>query len=720
MSSGIFPSCLELCEFLGSKGRKVLPLLAAVAALFLVSQPLFSQASQSGIQGAVYDQTHAVIAGATVTVVDVARGNQRALTTDNAGEYGAANLIPGMYTIRAEAKGFQTVEQANVILQVGQTVRVDLTLMPGEQTQTVTVTSEAPAINTSDAQFGGTVSNDLVNALPLNGRTFQRLLELRPGLVTTTPGAGTGTNQFTNGRKNGDDLYRVEGMASICNTGTPVSCVNDAYRGGDASSILPIDAIQEFDTEQNPKAQDGWKEGSFISVGLKSGTNAIHGTAYAFGRNALATDAANAFTHTVTPADLEQFGVTAGGRIVKDKLFWFLGYEGLRDVLGDTAVDTIPEDVFNPADTSNSASMINACNFLSSNTKITSGAANVGPYNPIGTTGQNGHVNALSARLSGITVNPTTGCTVTASSSTIENVFPFNGTTSPFFNPPLTPSGPLDNGLVKADYIPGPHHHIGFTFFTAEGQQIINNATAQLEPQWMLSVHDLARMYVGSWTWAPNSAWVNDVRFGVNYLVNNTFPGDQNLLPSNPWPNGYGMPTGVTNPVYGGFPNTTFTAFTGALGAGSRGGSTIRGPEGNEDLVDNVSFLHGKHSFKFGFEYIDIIDDQGLQGNSSVLDQGSIKFTTLQAFLAGTTNGGSILVGDNTSEFRSHWYAGFFQDDWRIKPRVTLNLGVRYELEGPMTERNNYLGNFNPSVNPATTPAIQQSRSGRADSPLLP
>ncbi len=128
-------------------------------------------------------------------------------------------------------------------------------------------------------------------------------------------------------------------------------------------------------------------------------------------------------------------------------------------------------------------------------------------------------------------------------------------------------------------------------------------------------------------------------------------------------------PAGPTRSTAG-FPNTTFTAFTGALGAGSRGGSTIRGPEGNEDLVDNVSFLHGKHSFKFGFEYIDIIDDQGLQGNSSVLDQGSIKFTTLQAFLAGTTNGGSILVGDNTSEFRSHWYvrASFSKNDWRIKP----------------------------------------------------
>ena len=686
--------------------RRALPLLAAAVALLLVHLPLFSQASQSAIQGAVYDQTHAVIAGATVTVIDVARGNQRALTTDSAGEYGAANLIPGMYTIRAEAKGFETVQQSNVVLEVGQTVRVDLTLMPGEQTQTVTVTSEAPAVDTSDAQFGGTVSNDLVNSLPLNGRNFQRLVELRPGLVTTAPGAGTGTNQYTDGRKNGDDLYRIEGMASICNTGTPVSCINSSYRGGDSSSILPIDAIQEFDTEQNPKAQDGWKEGSFISVGLKGGTNSIHGTAYAFGRDTLATDAANAFTGTITPATLEQFGATAGGRVIKDKIFWFAGYEGLRDTLGDTAVVTIPSDVSGGGV---AASMIDACNNLASS----HAGALTGPYNPIGTKGPNGVVNALSAQLSGITINPSTGCTVSPASSTVENVFPYNPNVSTSYNPPLHPSGPLDNGLIKADYIPGPHHHIGFTFFDAEGQQVINNATAQLAPQWMLSVHDNSKMYVGSWTWAPNSAWVNDVRFGVNYILNNTFAGDVNMLPSNPWPTGYGMPTGVTNPIYGGFPNTTFSSFTGSLGAGTRGGSTVRGPEGNEDLVDNVSYLRGKHAFKFGFEYIDIIDDQGLQGNSSVLEQGSIKFTTLQNFLQGTTNGGSILVGDNTSQFRSHWYAGFAQDDWRIEPRVTLNLGIRYELEGPMTERNNYLGNFNPNVNPATTPAIQRVGPGQ-------
>ena len=170
----------------------------------------------------------------------------------------------------------------------------------------------------------------------MNGRNFQRLIDLHPGVVITTVGAGTGNGDYTNGRKQGDDLYRVEGIATIAQTAGLSGVLNGAYRAGDSSSLVPIDAIQEFSTEQNPKAEDGWKEGSIVSVGVKSGTNSLHGTAYAFGRDASATDAANAFSQDVTPGTLEQFGATAGGRIIKDKLFWFAGYEGLRDTLGDS------------------------------------------------------------------------------------------------------------------------------------------------------------------------------------------------------------------------------------------------------------------------------------------------------------------------------------------------------------------------------------------------
>jgi hypothetical protein len=651
-------------------------------AAFLFCVPLYSQTSQGSIQGGVFDQTGGVVVGATVSVIDVARGVTRALTTDGAGQYVATGLTPGTYTVRGEAKGFRNVEHSGVLLEVGQNVRVDLVVQPGEQTQTVTVTGEIPAINTTDATLGGTVSNQSINALPLNGRNFERLVQLRPGVVNT-PGTGTGIAS-SNGRRTANDMLRVEGIAEI-NDSTGSSLLNDSYKGGDASSLISIDAIQEFSSQQNPTAEYGWKDGSFVNVGVKSGTNSLHGTAYAFGRNASATDASNYFSSpgvpAVTPATVEQFGATAGGPILKDKLFWFANYEGLRVGVGDVATDTIPSSVAMANDPNNELSMVNACKAL--------GVAKI---------------SGLSAQLAGL--NPTT-CVVTPASSTSENIFPFlNSTTSNVFAPGVAANNPLNNGLFKADYVIGPHHHLNGMFYDSQSEGSVVASTV-LEPQWVANVINNARQYDGNWNWTPNSTWLSDFRLGYVYIRNQTVGGDSNLIPSNPWPNGYGMNTGVTNPLYGGIPSITIGGFTGVLGIGNpRTGR--RGPQGNVDLVETVSNLHGNHAFKFGFEYLDEIFD----GDAFPGVQGAATFGNLQGFLQGIPSTASIYLGDPTQNTRMHWFSGFFQDDWRIRPRVTLNLGLRYEYYAPPVERSNYLGNFNPNVNLATTPAVQQFGPG--------
>lgn len=138
--------------------------------MLLICVPIFSQGNFGRILGAVTDQSGGVVAGATVTVLDVDRGISRALTRDDAGEYNAPNLEPGKYTVRAEAKGFKTVERQNVILEVGKEPRVDLSLQPGEQTQTVTVTESIPLVETTNATMGGTLNNTDIIDLPLNGR----------------------------------------------------------------------------------------------------------------------------------------------------------------------------------------------------------------------------------------------------------------------------------------------------------------------------------------------------------------------------------------------------------------------------------------------------------------------------------------------------------------------------------------------------------------------
>jgi hypothetical protein len=185
-------------------------LLSATLGVLLICLPLFSQGSYGRILGAVTDQTGGVIAGATVTVLDVDRGISRTLTTDDAGEYNAPNLVPGKYTVRAEAKGFKTVERQNVILEVGKEPRVDLSLQPGEQTQTLTVTESIPLVETTNATMGGTLDNADIADLPLNGRDYQNLLGLRPG-VMLQPGGGPWT-QSTNGVRPDESVWLIDGV----------------------------------------------------------------------------------------------------------------------------------------------------------------------------------------------------------------------------------------------------------------------------------------------------------------------------------------------------------------------------------------------------------------------------------------------------------------------------------------------------------------------------
>ena len=284
-------------------------------------------------------------------------------------------------------------------------------------------------------------------------------------------------------------------------------------------------------------------------------------------------------------------------------------------------------------------------------------------------------------------------------------MFPFSTTGT--LNPPLVTTGPLNNGLFKGDYIINSHHHVGGMYFVSKSNAQANSQTQQIEPQWeTVAVNDV-QQYDGSWTWTPNSTLVNDFRAGYVYMNNATAYADQNMPANAPWPSGYAINTGVTNPLYGGFPYVTISNLcTMELGAGPR--SSIRGPEGDADFVESVSYLRGKHTFKVGFEYIDVV----LDGDTYTGAQGVATFQSLETFVAGSPLTGSILTGDPTEEARSHWFGSYVQDDWRIAPRVTLNLGLRWEYYGAPVIRGNYYGNFNPNVNPATTPAIEQFGSG--------
>jgi hypothetical protein len=194
----------------GARARNAVQLLGAMFAVLLLCVPAFSQGSFGRILGTVTDQSGGVVSGATVTVIDTERGINRTLTTDDAGAYNAPNLTAGNYTVRVDAKGFKRLERQSIGIEVGHEVRVDLVVQPGEQNQTVTVTEAVPLVETTNASLTSTLENADIIDLPLNGRDYQNLLGLRPG-VMLQPGGGPWT-QSANGARPDESVWLIEGI----------------------------------------------------------------------------------------------------------------------------------------------------------------------------------------------------------------------------------------------------------------------------------------------------------------------------------------------------------------------------------------------------------------------------------------------------------------------------------------------------------------------------
>src|ERR1700686_3021090 len=559
-------------------------------ALLFIAPTLFSQGNQGRITGTIADQSGGAMSGATVTVLDVARGVSRTLTTDDSGEYNAPNLTPGQYSVRVEAKGFKTETRQNIGVEVGKELRVDLSMQPGDVSQTITITESVPLVETTNATLGGTLSNQTINDLPLNGRNYINLLTLRPGM-TVYPGGGSAARS-ANGTRPEDIGYLLDGVRED-DPYTGSSVLNAVIPAGDASTSLPIDAIQEFNTEQNPKAEFGWKPGAIVNAGVKSGSNRIHGTAFAFGRDTV-LDARNFFNYAnqtacgTTPAicnkapvALEQYGASLGGAIKKDKLFYFINYEGQDYSVGSTLLLTPPLTVTTPGGPNASKSLVDAC--------LAVGFVNVTP---------------LSAQLAGL--NP--DCSVKPTNftpGTSESLFPTNTTTAPL---PLgmVSNNTQENGVVKVDYHINDQHSLTGMYFNGRGGGIWNDGAYQVglpgssNSPWMSNLYGKVQVGSGAWTWTPSSTVVNQFRAGYAYFHQTYDSVDANVNPLS-----YGIDTGVTDPRFFGFPFIRINPFS--TGNFRLGGNWPKppGPTGTLDVLDQVSVLRGKHAFKFGGEIIE-------------------------------------------------------------------------------------------------------------------
>jgi len=623
-----------------SNGIRILGIVCLVLA---AAVPLISQTTTGRILGTVRDQSGAALPAATVTVTDVQRGITRTVTTDDSGEYVVPNLTPGIYTVGAEARGFKTVERPNIQIEVATDLSVDL---------------------------------------PLNGRNYENLLQLRPGVVRY-PGGGFSTTS-ANGLRAEDNAYLVDGLFNS-EPFSGQSIINGAGIAGDSATILPVDAIQEFNVQQNPSAEYGWKPGAIVNVGLKSGTNHIHGSAYAFGRDT-PLDARNWFNTVASgpknPRNLEQFGGTAGGAIVKDKVFYFGGYEGQRYTVGNTGLlgtwATVPL-ANNPG----------TCAF------VTGDCANSIPDAIADVFASGNTVSPVSLQVAGCTFTPpnTVSCNGKG--------FPTNNGTNPhgpaFLNYGLSNTVSSDNAVGKVDYNLNQRNTLSTMYFFGNNSGTVADAQ-QIQPQWLTQIHTRAQVLGENWIYVPNSRWVNEARFGYNRLYQPTFTNDHTIPAS-----AYGLNTGVTNPLYFGLPRINiapFYIFPNELGGFNW--PKVQGPDTRLQFVDHVSYTRGKHAFKFGGE----LHRDAFTGAAYGGSRGRIKFglggqtliQPIEDFFAGFSSHASLLVGDPTRHIHSWGFAGFVQDDWRVAKNLTVNLGLRYELNTVIKEEHDLLGNFSPTV----------------------
>lgn len=643
---------------------------------------LSAQTSEGRILGTVSDASGAVLAGAKVTVTSHASNLNRVLTTTSTGEYVAPNLEPGAYTVSAEAGGFKRAV-TQVTLEVARDVRVDLKLQPGAVSQTVEVSAEGSLADTTNSTLNGVLSNKAVEELPVQGRDFQNLLELHPG-VQRTPGGGF-HSVTSNGNRPDDNNFFIDG-ADDNDAYYGETVVNDAGIQGTPASFLPLDSIQEFNTQESPTADYGVKPGVVMNIGIKSGTNDLHGSAYYFDRNS-AFDARNYFNPAPTPLAaliMHEFGVSLGGPIKKDKWFYFVNYEGIRDKVGNPGVVDSPVTaslanqmggIENADGSPNSAlySVPDAIAYLQSPDGIAYCQAN---YDNIGTCA----LNPLSQQLTQLLL-PNPGFTASTTDPAAID-FDFNN------------KNRGDNLVAKTDFVISKNHILSARFIYGNAFQVEEDAFP-LRPEWLSTTSPITQVFGVNLASTPTSAWSNEARFSYNTFNEAIAPVDHNVNPTQ-----YGLNTGVTDPRLFGFPRISPGSSEFNYMGGNSSWPLNTTPSKTYSFGDTASYTRGRQTMRFGGTFRSGDVDYYRAGYG----RGRIDFRHLWNFMAGDVRRWRFLYGDPHRSV-SQKSAGFFmEDEFRATQHITLNVGLRYDLTGSIKDSNNLLANYVPT---STTGLVQ-------------
>ncbi|MCZ2146445.1 MAG: TonB-dependent receptor [Bryobacterales bacterium] len=645
--------------------------------------PRVALCQRATVSGQITDPGGTAVPEAGVTVLNMRTGARTTTSTNERGFYTIPFLQPGDYNISVESKGFQTVTRPAVKLDVDQVARIDFALQLGTITESVSVVGGAPLLDAATSSLSQQIENKTIVTLPLNGRDYAQLIVLGAGAVPDS--YSRATNGFNlNGSRTFQNSIQLDGIDNL----NRIMGIDTAT----VSALKPsIDALQEFKVETaNYSAEYGQAAGGVISASIKSGTNALHGSAFEFLRNNV-LDANDFFANRAglrrAPLRQNEFGGTVGGRIIRDRVFFFVSYDGTRQNRPSTVATTVP---------------------LPGMAQGNFGAGAI--YDPLNV------VNGVRQQFPSNTIPASRLDPVGAKLAALYPAPNVPGAANNFISNVATTRN-ADEIDFRSDQHLGNHDSSFVRFSRGTGQSNTGSVFASPGNGGPSSNYYPLRIPVDAYSLVASETHIFSPVFISEFHAGYVHNGSNRLAPeSEPLFTQFGFNGIPRRPGLVGLPQITVTGYS------QLGDVTITPNQKLSQvfqLNESLSWTHGAHAVKFGGQFVYNRD----LNNTANSDRGAFAFSG--GFTARSGSGGSaladMLLGQTTSAtlatplvgfFRRQYYGIFIEDIWRVSRNLTLNLGLRYDLATPLRERDNRMGNFD--LNPAspTNGTIVPARSG--------
>lgn len=625
------------------------------------------------ITGTVMDKSGGVVAGASVKAVCPDTNQSRSITAGDAGEYRMTDMAVCVYKVTVAAPGFKTTVR-DVTVSVAKTTTADFQLQIGERTETVTVEAATPLVEYSPGVNNEVDSKSIVD-LPTEGRDFKSILALTPG-VQRTPGGGF-LDVSISGQRTTSNNYMIDGMPN-----------NDRFYGSEVvgqpgvlgvpASVLGNDSISEYTVQQLPTAENGVKGGAAINVTLKSGTNAFHGTALYFGDYDW-LNAKNYFAVDTTPYHNHNYGGNFSGPIIKDRTFFFFSFEGQRN----KALE--PYDVLIPTQGDLAAALADFADpsINPNNLPLNTAGLNLLKFYPC-SDGAGGFVSCTPAAANSAV--DTGGFTQTIASPNTDKMSSYIVRVDHKINDKMQLSG----RYTFADSVQSAPLG-GYTLPPAPGSGLAPDAFNSIAPT-------RVQLAGATWTYTISPNKILDVRFNWSRYA-------QILAPNNKVnPLDLGIDTGPLNPADFGVPPVYASSVTYGNPGGIQGYPLSTRPTQNYNASAKFSWIKGKHTFKFGgsYEYASTFSLRNRARTGLVSFQTDFE-TLIDQMLLGRFDQAGRSFGDTSRHLYQPSMGLFFQDEWKITPRVTVSYGLRWDVNGALGDADKIASNFFPCADPEPT-----------------